>query len=51
MLAKFGSVSRLILSVLKEKFKIVLEKNNFLCKKYIFLTIRTKYHLKKLLVN
>ena len=33
----------------KKKFEIILEKNNFLWNKYIFLTIRTNCNLKKFL--
>ena len=51
---EFGSGSRsgsrviLVLynQLWKKKFKMILEKNNFLWNKYIFLTIRTNYHLK-----
>ena len=34
-MAQFGSGSRVILSILKEKLKILVEKNNFLFKEYI----------------
>ena len=48
---EFGSGSRVMLSILKEKSKLILEKNFFLLKSIFFLTFRTKCHLKKCLIS